>query len=85
MQLFALLQMKFATLEKKPENLSTITDLETLDRKEVQAYLFTKAQFDNTGSNTITPLESNAIEYDIMSCGTKTPRWLNSAREFLGL
>lgn len=83
MQLYKLLMTKFGTLDD--DSTKTIEGLRTLDKDEVQAYLFTKAQFDNTGSNTITPLESQAIEYDIMTGGTKTPNWLKAARNFLGI
>ena len=83
MQLYKLLITKFGTLDDA--STKTIEGLRTLDKDEVQAYLFTKAQFDNTGSNTITPLESQAIEYDIMTGGTKTPNWLKAARKFLGI
>lgn len=85
MQLYKLLQVKFGTLEDAPKKHMTIEDIRTLDAKEIQAYLFTKAQFDGNGSNTITPTESGAIEYDIMTGGSKTPNWLKAAREFLGL
>ena len=84
-QLFMLLQTKYGVLEDAPMDRMTIQDIRTLDNAEVQAYLFTKSQFNGDGSNTITPQESGAIEYDIMTGGSKTPNWLQAARGFLGL
>lgn len=85
MQLYKTLMSKFGVLEDAPTDKMTIQDIRTLDDKEVQAYLFTKSQFNGDGANTITPQESGAIEYDIMTGGTKTPNWLQAARGFLGL
>jgi hypothetical protein len=80
-----LLQTKYGVLEDAPMDKMTIQDIRTLDNAEVQAYLFTKSQFNGDGSNTITPQESEDIEYDIMTGGSKIPSWLKAARGFLGL
>lgn len=85
MQLYQLLQIKFGTMEEASSKPMTLAGIRTLDKDEVQAFLFTKAQFDETGSNTITPQESGAFELDILQGGSKSMSWLKAAREFLGL
>ena len=83
MLLFQLLQTKFGMIEDTPIENLTIEDLRTLSKEEIKPYLLTKANYDGSGSNTITPKESNNIEFDILQGKDNVLNWFSAARKML--
>ncbi len=83
MVLYKMLISKFGTLEAS--STPDIDKIKQLSKDEIQAYLFTMANYDGTGKNDITANEVKTLELDIQSGNENVANWLVSARNFLGL